>query len=163
MPPEIQKTPRQVNWTIIIVVGLLVLGAVGFSYTQAIKKENAFETQQKCAQAAKDNFNAHWSSVNTGVEGRTYEDHWNAAAGKCYILVKLLTTDTDHNIIDTEELDDAVEGKDYGEFIGITHGPSYGQSPGVCFMGLVGEGSNSATKCYSQAEWEKYRDGLMSN
>jgi hypothetical protein len=150
---------KQPNWTIIIVVGLLVLGAVGFSYTQAIKKENTFETQQKCAQAAKDYFSVHWSSVNTNGESTTYEDHWNASAGKCYILVKDWLTHSDNTILETEELDDAVEGKAYGEFVEI----SGGTSPGVCDMGLVGEGSNSATKCYSQAEWEKYRDGLMSN
>lgn len=150
---------KQPNWTVIALVGLLVLGAVGFSYTQAIKKENTFETQQKCAQAAKDYFNAHWSSVNNIDESTTYEDHWNASAGKCYILVKHWQTNTDNNTIETEELSDAVEGKAYGDFVEI----SGGTSPGVCNMGLVGEGSNSATECHSQAEWEKYTDGLMSN
>ena len=46
MTSDIRKMQRRTKWAAVAVVGLLVLGVVGFSYTQAIKERDIVQQQK---------------------------------------------------------------------------------------------------------------------
>jgi hypothetical protein len=59
---------KQPNWTIIIVVGLLVLGAVWFGYTQADEQKNKLAQQKFQAQQTQDKISAEAAAEQTAVD-----------------------------------------------------------------------------------------------
>ena len=88
MTSENQKAPRSTNWTVIAVVGFLVLGTLGFTYVQAIRERNVIEQlknelEAKRQQTERDQAAADIAAAQEAAIEKRHQDLVDKARADC--------------------------------------------------------------------------------
>ena len=116
-----------------------------------VTDEPSLKLQSECAGAAKAFFSREKYSADDNAR---YENHYNPELRKCFILVTTTNMKSPSSISTTKFLSDAVEGKEYGEYVAFHEAGKEGNEskPLGCYV-LKKDGSTNQP-CHSQLEFE---------
>lgn len=110
----------------------------------------SLDLQSQCAQQAKQEFkDSGWSKD----QAASFESHYNAKLGRCFI--KVYDTTTENDVISTSvSVSDAVEGRGYGNYLWINaqHRKSWEVAPTECKVSLP---SREEKRCQSSDEFDE--------
>lgn len=132
---------------------------------QLQQQVNGFDLQQKCSTAAEKFYNKYMEGTLTKTIRDGYVSHWNKVLGKCFVEISSGFSSDPNSI--NYEIDDALEGKNYG-YVMFDSRKSFDGSTGVLCELFPNGNSESQDKnefksCKSKSEFDDYVKPFMNN
>lgn len=142
---------------------LLILNCFYSFNCYSAPHENAYDNNDRCGNAGKREFERKWVDGTPSNQGSltyatNYKTHYNAALNKCFMLVKIITSNTKKSAASNNSvvLIDVYEGVEFGSY-GERSGKFIGKSRGA-FTCVVNQ-----TKCASKEEFDQQVKIYMEN
>jgi hypothetical protein len=124
----------------------------------AQSKTNSLEQQEKCAVQAERAFKA---AGYTPTDHAGYENHYNKALNKCFVVMQSLDIrSTPGSIFTSKTLGDAFEGKEYGAFA-LQRKKGEQDRQGDLVQCYVTQISGEEKQCNSRGEFDTLADAYM--